>query len=170
MDNDRRIQISEFIGGSVVFISALYWAYNLDAKPTQPNELLDRVDASSETQDGSTYNRLYNINPDQRLPQANIPEYTNGYITRNNPRSRFLISEDPKNMNRQCASKTNESPANTLVGMTIVLGDKDKYDGKGIIYDGNGNQIGVWDSGVKVIGFEDLSSPAYIDAVACLDN
>lgn len=100
-----------------------------------------------------------------------IPNYTPGYITRDNPRARYQIAADPWGLGRTCVRKTNETPSNTLVGMTIVAaGDINEYDGKGTIYDSAGNTIGKWDASKKLIGFEDLSAPAYADSVACGDN
>jgi hypothetical protein len=118
------------------------------------------------------YNNTAETSDSTNQPNTNnIPEFTAGYITRNDPRSRFKITPDPKNLGRQCVEKTNETPWNTVVGMTVVVaGDPNTYDGSGIIYDGNGVEIGTWDSGVKLIGFEDLLSPAYADAVACSNN
>lgn len=100
-----------------------------------------------------------------------IPDYTPGYLTRDNPRSRFKIVPDPQNLGRLCVSKTNETPKNTLVGMTVVAaGDVNTYDGSGTIYNGNGTEIGIWDANQKLIAFEDLTAPAYADSVACGDK
>lgn len=100
-----------------------------------------------------------------------IPDYTLGYLTRDNPRARYQIVPDPLNQGRTCVRKTNETESNTLVGMTIVAaGDVNEYDSKGTIYNADGNTIGVWDASDKLIGFEDLTAPAYADAVACGDN
>ena len=101
---------------------------------------------------------------------ANIPQYTEGYITRESPRARYLIVQDPHGLGRKCVQKTNESPANTLIGMTVVVaGDPNTYDGAGTIYDSSGTQIGYWTK-EKLISFNDLSAPAYADSVACANN
>lgn len=100
-----------------------------------------------------------------------IPDYTPGYLTRNNPRARYQLVPDPFNQGRTCVRKTNETPNNTLVGMTVVAaGDVNVYDGKGTVYDSTANVIGHWDASQKLIGFGDLTDPAYADSVACGDN
>jgi hypothetical protein len=159
--------------GVATFAIGSYIIYAGSRDGIQPSvaDLPDRDDGRPALSQGN-YNNTAETPDSTNQPNTNtIPEYTAGYITRKEPRSRFKITPDPINLGRQCIKKTNETPMNTVVGMTVVVaGDPNTYDGSGIIYDGNGVEIGTWDSGVKLIGFEDLSAPAYADAVACANN
>lgn len=147
--------------------AAAGWVLYENSKPSS-------VSATPETDMGdgrpSNYINGFEEKSQPQNQTGSVPEHTPGYMTRSDPRARYKIVPDPLGLGRICVTKTNESPANTLVGMTVVVaGDPNKYDGSGVIYDGAGNQIGVWDTS-KLIGFEDLTAPAEADSVACADN
>jgi hypothetical protein len=96
------------------------------------------------------------------------------YITNSQTGADYKIVPDPENKGRQCIEKgyyTPESP-NTLVGMTVALGpNSSSYIDitGGVIYDSSKNVIGYFGQ-EKLIEFEDLTAPAYPDAVACANN
>lgn len=169
--NERAMWTAVIIGGLACGGIALNSVLNMDkSTPLSPDERGEANALQAETSLQPLLTPTLAITNLQATDASQNPSY----ITNSQTGADYKIVPDPENKGRQCIEKgyyTSESP-NTLVGMTVVLGpNSSSYIDitGGVIYDSSNNVIGYFGQ-EKLIEFEDLTAPAYPDAVACANN
>ncbi len=179
MDSDRKTYLAEAVGGLLLFGGALVWAYNLDPRPIEPNELTGNGERTTSQEGGSEpYNPHQNgsnsSNNQQTLESPpDCDPAPSGSITNPLTCADYKEVPDPKGLNRQCVEKGTYTITNprTLYGMRTLDSDAyDPIDGDTEIIDtATGQTIGFFVDGVQA-SFSGMYEQATSDDIACFEN